>query len=417
MRIELRGLRQRAATSVLDAGISSIGNFALSLSGARLLGLEEFGVLALLLTVALLSVGLTKVGLVDAFTLGHSAAGDEERRQTAERLLGAVALVAMMLCPIAVTLGLLVQVQPLSSGLVTLGLVLPLLQMQDTARWVSYASGRANEALLSTSIWTAGTLLGIGALVAFDMFSVSSAIAVWGLSAGIAVVVVLQRARTVPRFKGAASWFSDARQVGIRSFFDYVLGQSVGLGAGLIFSGIAGAAAYGALRIAQLPLAPVQIAISGCVAFLQPTMVVQRAQHRDSAARRLAGLASAAIAALICLTAAGVLIAPTSVMAFVLGSGWDEARGFVLVVALGLVGSAVAATYGPYLRAGGLIGYELAIKVLVIPVALIAMAVLTWRYGILAGAIAQSVGVSAIALFAVWKAVQGSSVGKRKAIE
>jgi O-antigen/teichoic acid export membrane protein len=399
-------LRGRALASVADAGLSSFGNLWLSLAGAQFLGLEDFGVLATLLIVAILTTGVSKVALVDAFTLRWSAADPVQRRAKARLVLGASAAAATGFAAVCIGVaGFLDAAGVLPAApMVALGLVFPALIVQDALRWIGYAEDDLRSALINTSTWTAGVLVGACLLVAADAVTVSALIGVWGGSAGIAAVVTIARTALVPRLSGAAAWIRESRYIGMRTALDYALTQAMGSGGGLLIAAVAGTAAYGTLRVAQLPLAFVQVGIAGTIALLQPTMVVLVANGSPQRARRLSLVALLGMVAVLAVVTSVAWLAPHDLMAGVFGSAWGDARGLVPVVAVALIGAAASAAYGPFLRATGGLNYEVTVKTLAAPLVLLLIVVGSAALGGLGGALAQAAGAVVLAVFTVVKA-------------
>lgn len=397
--------------SVADAGLSSLGNLVISIAGARSLDLDDFGVLASLLVIAILAVGVSKVGLVDAFTLRYSAAEHATRRETGRRVLGSAVLVGSAAAVVVVGVGVVVGPQLLIGyPIAVLGLTFPLLIAQDSLRWIAYVENDLGSALLNTGTWTAGTVVGAGLLLVHDASSTTALLAVWGGSAGVAVLVTVVRTRLVPCFHGVTKWLREARYSGTRIALDYVLTQAIGAGGGLLIAMVAGAAAYGTLRVAQLPLAFVQVAITGTVALLQPTMVVEVACRRHKRARRLSALAASGMIGVLVVVTGVAYLAPADVMTTVFGFNWPAARELVPLVSLGLVGAALSASYGPFLRAVGGLNYEVLVKTLTAPGILVVIVLASAWSAAAGGAVAQAAGALILAAFTIARAFRSDSV-------
>ena len=177
------------------------------------------------------------------------------------------------------------------------------------------------------------------------------------------------------------------------------------MGSGLVIAAVAGPAALGLVRLAQLPLAPLQVITTGSLGFLQPTMVVRVRNRQSSSALRMGLTTLLILTALAVVIGFIVLVIPESFMTHLLGPAWSEARLIVVPATLTAVGSVVAASTGPYLRAEGLLGFEVRWKSVAGPVALIVVLSGTLAYGAIGGAFGQAVGTLLFAVAIAWKAI------------
>ena len=397
-------LVRTASAGLVDAGISSAGNFAVAWVAAQLLSLAAFGILASGLMVGVLLAGLSRVVFVETLVLRHSGNGRTRLDQEARPVLGMILTGSVVVGVLVVAVGLLPgTATPVRSVIVTLGCVLPLILLQDSLRWICYARGDVGNALLSTSIWTLGTLIGMAVLFGRGAVTAVSCLAVWGATAGLAAAVSVVRTHLTPVRPQSTAWMRGNVSLSFRTAADYVLTQAVGQGGGLLIAAVAGAAAYGVLRVAQLPLALIPIMITGSVAVLQPAMLVHVARGEHRAARKLAGVATTGMAIAVLGMYAVTLIAGTEFMSRVFGPGWTEAGSVVPVVVAGAIGSCATAAYGPYLRSVNEIDYQVRIKVVVAPLVLLAIAALSAVHSTVGGAVAQAAGALLLAGLAVWR--------------
>jgi O-antigen/teichoic acid export membrane protein len=322
----------------------------------------------------------------------------------ARRVFGAAALFGVAAAVILLSVGVALTGSSAGSPVVVLGAVIPLLVLQDSARAVSYARGDVGNALTSSSIWTFGTIVGVAALLLGGVFTIELILVVWGLTAGLAMIASAARIRLTPNVRGAVAWMRESRTIAGQSLTDFLLTQAVGHGGGLAIAAVAGSAAYGVLRVAQLPLALTQIVITGAIAFLTPTMVVRVARQNSTAARRLALVGAVAIGSVVTVNGLIVLLLPSEVMTWLLGDGWHASRSLVPIIAATLIASGIAASYGPYLRAVGALSAQVRLKVWTAPTALMLIALGSAVYGAIGGASAQFVSTAVVAGASVYLA-------------
>lgn len=399
--------RTRIALSLGDAAVSSLGNLGLTWAGARFLDLRDFGVLSSLMLASLIFAGIAKAFLVDPFTLSSATEERAEADGSIRRVFGGVVVAALLVSLAILVIGgaLVTAFGATYSWVVLLGAIgIPII-CQDGFRWLCYAMGAIPHALLSTVIWTLGTWAGIGVLVLTGSDSLGTFVLAWGGTAGLGAVVAVANTAAWPDLGAARTWWRTARSVGTKSSLDFVLTQSVSMGSGLVIAAAAGPSALGLIRLAQLPLAPLQVITTGSLGFLQPTMVVRVKNGRSWSALRL-GLATLLILAVLAVVVGlGVLVVPEFLMSALLGSSWPEARLVVLPVTLTAIGSAVAACTGPYLRAEGLLGFEVRWKSIAGPMALLVVLVAAVGAGALGGASGQALGTLLFAGPIAWKAI------------
>lgn len=385
---------RRAVFAVVDAGVSSLGNFAFSWIGALTLSLTDFGLLSLAMVVGLLSQALVKALIIDAYTLGY-AGGSSARQRTAGRAaLGAV-LVAAIAWSVCVACVWAVTGSAVWAALAVAGVPLAL---HDSARWIAFARGRVGLAAFGTGVWTLLSAVSVGVLVAADMFSPTSVVLCWGLTSSVSALLMIRMLGVAPQPSRTAEWFREHRGVGMRSSLDFGLTQSVAYGGGIILSAVAGPAAFGLLRLAQLPLAAVQVVIAGSVSAMQPALVRRiRSSQPEEAGRMAATVGIVLVVATLTCTATVVLL-PNALWAIILGESWPDAAGLVPILAAGLVGSALASSAGPLLRAQGMLHREVVIKSVVTPVTITGIALGAGLGGVVGGSLAMSSGALVVGI-------------------
>lgn len=174
-----------------------------------------------------------------------------------------------------------------------------------------------------------------------------------------------------------------------QTLLDYALTQALANGGALVIALCVGPASYALLRLAQIPMAAVQVVMTGVTAVVQPRLVGLVTRGRFYAARRLT--LGSAVVLVLCIAASGLLatILPSSLMVRVLGGEWPAARQLVWLVGLSLIGATVGATVGPLLRAVGAINAQIVARIYVTPVAMAAIFAAAEVGGVPGGIVAQ----------------------------
>jgi hypothetical protein len=225
---------------------------------------------------------------------------------------------------------------PIDLAFLALGVTMPGLLLQDSWRFAFLAAGRGRDAFVNDSLW-ALTLLVLLAIVAVCGWSNQfSFMLAWGSSATIAALVGAAQARVLPRVSAAGDWLRRHRDLSSR-----YLGENLSIVAAnqLRFYGlaaIAGLAAVGALRAAELLLGPVMVLILGLSMMAVPEAV--RALRRSVSRLWTFCLCIALVAAgsAVIWGAVVLLLLPDRLGRYLLGASWDPASSLVLPTTLGV---------------------------------------------------------------------------------
>ncbi|NMO90336.1 hypothetical protein [Actinomycetospora sp. TBRC 11914] len=185
---------------------------------------------------------------------------------------------------------------------------------------------------------------------------------------------------------------------------DFTLTQAIGPAGGLVIAAVCGAAAYGTLRVAQLPLAAVQIAIMGTISLIQPLMVVQVSQGDMAQAKKIALVAAGGMVGVTLFVVAASFTVPAQFMALIFSDDWITSRPLLPLAALSFVGGSLSAAYGPFLRAVGQLSFEVFTKAVIAPITIVLVLVGAWLFSIWGGAGAQAVGALGLGFVTVARA-------------
>jgi O-antigen/teichoic acid export membrane protein len=378
---------------LLDAGISSIGNLAISVFAARTMTVSNFGVFTTAMLALIVLTGLSKSTHGDVLVLTSASSSDERRVRRSQDSLDSTVAVAMLIAGIGLLVGLaweLMDDQSFGRASTTVlagAVVAPFLLVQDHYRWIDYTRGRVELALANNALWTSASF----ALVAIAYF-------LWDTDPSPALVLLLWGAGTIPaivfgrvatgvsvRFRGKAPWVRENRALVGTLIQDYGLLQASSQGALLLLAGLSTPADVGLLRKAQMFLAPVNVAMNGLNSALQPLLVARyaRSAHRGVVSLSMPIAAAATVAVLA--YGALVLSLPAQAAGLLVGEGWSEARAFLppllVHVSAGLVGGCA----GLSLRAVGQVTLQVRVRWIIAPLSVLALAVATMSGGAVAG--------------------------------
>jgi O-antigen/teichoic acid export membrane protein len=258
----VRHFAVRLGWGLIDQAISSLTNFAVGIYVARSLGAKGFGAFSLAFVTWQVAVSASRGLASDPLTVRYSGATPEIWRRVVARSTGTAIVVGLVAgaCCLVVS-GLLSG--STAMAFLALGLTLPGLLFQDSWRYAFFSAGKGRQAAVNDLVWGFALAVGLLAIGITESSNVFWFVSVWGGSATFAGFVGAFQARLLPRFFEVQNWLSEHRDIAPRYLGENLSIsctqqlQSYGLGA------IAGLAAVGSLRAAELLLGPFNVVIMG----------------------------------------------------------------------------------------------------------------------------------------------------------
>lgn len=346
----LRSALGRMSWGVADQAVSSVTNFAVGAVVARSLGLADFGIFALIWATYGMMLNISRGLATDPLMVRFNSVEPALWRQAVRHTAG-TSIVLGVLGGVPSVIGGAVVGGPVGGAFVALGVTLPALLLQDSWRYAFFAASQAQKAFANDLVWALAMVPAM--LFAAQFRSVSAFVLAWGMSAGVATVFGSRQTKLVPSLRGVTRWFRQHRDLGMRYLAQNVCLsgtghlQMYGLGA------IAGLAAVGGVRGAQLSLGPV-LAIFMGLSFMA---IPEAARSLHHSIRRLSHfcivLGGAQSIAALAWGFGLLFLVPDSAGAYVLGSVWPPASMLILPVTLAIVFGCVTAGAGAGLRALG----------------------------------------------------------------
>ena len=325
------GLVRRLGWGVADQGISSFGNLALGLIVARSLGPQGFGAFSLAYVTFGFLVSASRGPSTDPLLVrfsGTDRAGWRRATKAATATALCFGVVAGIGC-IAVGLAL---PRGAGAGLVALGFGLPGILLQDSYRFAWFAQGRGDKAFVNDALWA---VLQLGVVLALDVTgraSVVSCVLTLGATASVAALVGLLQSGVRPAPSRVPAWLVAHRDLGLR-----YLAENVSIGGArqvrfFAVGALAGLAAVGSIRAAEMLMGPFLVLLSGVsqVAVPEAKVVLDRSPGRLARFCLLLGAVPAVAAA-----AWGVAVAivfPLGPGRLLLGDLWGPASTLLVPV-------------------------------------------------------------------------------------
>jgi O-antigen/teichoic acid export membrane protein len=323
----------RLGWGIADQAVSSVENFLLGVFVAHKMGAESLGVLAIVLFVYGLGLNGARAVGTDPLMVRFSGSAGAPRNKAVASAVGSALVVGMfagLLCVLGgmVSLGPL-GMHPLGVALLTLGAGFPALMVQDSWRYVFFSAGQGIKAFTNDLVWTALLVASLILELALGVSSVGWAVAAFVLTAAVAAAFGGWQAKVQPRVRFVPAWLRNHRDLGVR-----FLGENLTRGLGgqmrsLIVAATVGLAAAGAIRGAEMLIAPAVTVLMGAAQVAVPE-AVSVLTRGVAALRRLCLLLSGALAVLALLWGLAVLVVfPFGPGHLVLGPVWSSARVLV----------------------------------------------------------------------------------------
>ncbi|WP_369054993.1 hypothetical protein [Kineococcus terrestris] len=333
----------RGVWNIADQMIASANNFLVQIIIARSVSEDDFGSFAIVFAIFSVLTGFFRAVATQPVAMRFAGAGDDEFRRasgaavglvfTGSLLLGAGLVVAGLLGPFPAVLG---------QSLVALGIVLPGLMMQDAWRQVLFARLRPAAACLLDATWGVLQLAAVAVLVLSDVGSVFAFTLAWGGAAVAASFVGLAQVRTRPKLTRALPWVREQSSLTRYLVPEFVLQQSGVQIAIVIVAAVAGLAAAGGLRGANMLTVPATIVSAGLLSFAVPELV-RRRERMTNRTWTLAALGVSGMVSLVSVVWGSLfLVLPDAVGEALLAETWSGTREVLVPIIVGQVGAALS---------------------------------------------------------------------------
>lgn len=402
-------LISRLSWGIGDQAISSLMSLAVGVVAARALSAHAFGGFALALAAYWICLGTSRALNSEPFVVRYSGSSPGDRTVSRDTA-GAAVVVGVALGLVLVGAGLAAP-GSLGEALVAMGIVLPILLLQDCFRFIAFATRRGKIAFLGETAWALGLLVALVLLSILGIHRVSAYALAWGGTAALGALVTGIGLGVLPRPRNAPAWWRSQRDLASRYLGEFTALNGASQFSVYLIGWIAGLVAAGSLRGAWVLMGPMTTLFLGISLFAMPEGVVL-AQRSDRSVVRFGRLLSATLS-LAALTWAGVLmLLPDSVGRVLLGSSWNGAREVLPGVGLAMVATGLST--GPFigLRAFVAARRSLRVRVMVAPLTLIGAGL----GAVVAGARGGALGMAAAGWIALvyWQIQFAAELRERK---
>lgn len=372
-------LIRRASWSVIDQGLSAASNLLLSVIVARQLDAGGFGAFAIAFLLFGLTLSIARATIGQPLQISYSGAPpDQWRAATRSALAAAVVL--------GVVVGAALSVTGLALGgagghaLLAVGICMPGLVVQDTARMAFFSSGRAKLAAINDALWTALEFGALATLVVRGVSDVGPYILAWGVSSAVAAVVACLMLRLAPRFRGWVVWFLAQRKLTGYLLAEHILGEGLAQVAILLVGVVGTAADVGSLRAGQVLLGPLNVLVTAISVFGIPE-IARRSTMAPRQRRKFCWALSGAVTVVCLGYATVVLLLPDSVGQRLFGDTWAGAQTVLVPMCALYLAVAIGVGPGVILYGMGRARSTFGLNLLKAPLLLVTLSYGIWHSG------------------------------------
>ena len=343
------GRGARGAWSMVDQGLSSLSNMAVSVAVARAVGVHELGGFSVAYVVYTMLLGLTRALTSEPLTVRHSATDPADLRPAIAEVTGtALAIGVVWAAPLLAIAAL--SPSAIGGPLVALAIFLPGLLVQDVWRFAFVTCGQPRSAAANDLVWLVVQGLVFAVVPRLADPSGGAYLAAWGAAATVAAVAGCVQSGVVPAPTRALAWLR-AHAAPARAFtFEFVARAGARQMTISVAGATAGLAALGALRGGQVVFGPLNVILLGASMAAIPE-AVRSLRSNDSALvpfcdRLVIGLV------LLCVGySAAATAVPAALGRSLLGATWPGAHTLFVSQGALLVGIAASSGYLVGLRA------------------------------------------------------------------
>jgi O-antigen/teichoic acid export membrane protein len=319
----------RLAVITVDQVISGASNVVIAILAARLLSAAQFGLFGIVFLVYVILVGVTRALVSDPLLVNPA----EARRRPGEAI-GTALLLSLLMAAVLAGAGVAIHTwnSTLGSALVALAGCLPLLVLQDVARYLAYAIQRPIRAVVLDGVWLVAMIPAIAALFVTGTHSLSWLIIAWG---GAGAAAGLLTFAWYAELQFGLEWLRKTWSIGWRFLVSYTSLQGATLGMSSEIGAVAGAKQLGGVQGTLLLVRPFTTFAVAAVA--ASTGEVAHFPDDQRRIRRHAFISSALSTTVAAANMVVMVVLPTSLGKLLLGDSWHFTQPLLVPAGLQIV--------------------------------------------------------------------------------
>jgi O-antigen/teichoic acid export membrane protein len=327
----VRSPGRRLTTIALDQIVSGASNLGVSVLAAHALGLHTFGLWEIAFLVFVLVQSVSRA-LVCEPVLVHP----QEAEERPGDVIGTAAALGVAQGALVASAGCLALVWDAGLGraLLLLALFMPLLVLQDLGRYLSFVRHEPVRALVLDLTWLGLVVVSMTAVLGSGRATLGWFALAWAGSGAAAGLITVWYHRSAS-WRLELGWLRETWHLTRRYLVSGVFGTGGALAVTLLVAGLAGAAALGAVRGAQLltrPFLTVYAAVSSAGVSELSRVAAMDPEHRQHVRRTTLVATGAAV-----LTLAALVAMPDALGRLAIGEVWAAAEPLLAPAALQVV--------------------------------------------------------------------------------
>jgi O-antigen/teichoic acid export membrane protein len=385
-----RGLKRVFAWGLLDQLLRSATNFGLSLFAGRLLGVSGLGVIAIGFSMYLIVLSFHRALVSEPLIIVSSVQEPDVRGGKTRSSITATVGLGLAAGSFVAVAGLWIG-GDIGRGLVIFAPWIAPALLQDLWRMLLFRDDRGRAAAANDGVWLATMSLCLAFSLGFRADWIVAAC--WGAGALASTIVGYVQLR--PRgshLRVSWEWLTqDAWPVGRWFVAENCVYTVASQAAVFLLAGLIGAAAVGGLRSAEVMFAPLSL-LGPAIALPGLPLIRKAVEESYAEARTLAFRLSVVLVALTSIYLLASSIGQGALFTFVFGDEFAAYRGLIWPVGVNQLMTAAAAGYILLLKAHRRGKPILLARTLTSVVALVLLAPLSLRFGIMGGAWAIALG-------------------------
>ncbi|MFC7360842.1 hypothetical protein [Nocardioides astragali] len=281
--MDLRSMHlfRRVSWGIADQGVSSMGNLLLGIMVIKALDVEGFGAFSLAFVTFSFVLSASRGSSTDPLLVRFSGLAGPAWSRAVAAASGTALLTGVVTGAVCVVIGVLLP-GSLGGGFIALGVGLPAILLQDSYRFAFFSQGQGAKAFVNDLLWAVLQVASVGLLLMTGTATVVTCLLAFGGSAAVAAAVGLRQSGVWPAPRAARGWLAEHGDLGGRYLVENVAVGGARQIRMFAVGAIAGLAAVGELRAAEIMLGPFFVLMSGIsqVAVPEAAAVLARAPDR-----------------------------------------------------------------------------------------------------------------------------------------
>jgi O-antigen/teichoic acid export membrane protein len=349
---QVRRVASRLSWGIADQGVSSLTNFLLNAFVARTLGAREFGAFALAYVTYGVALNISRALSIEPLLVRFSGMSMPVWRRATSGSTGTALLVGLATGICALTAGI-VAGGTTGQAFLGLGLVLPVLMLQDSWRYAFFAVRQGRHAFTNDMLWAVVEIPLLIGLKETGHATVFWLVIAWGAGAAAGAALGAFQARTLPSMNRALPWLVAHSDLGPRFLAENVGSNASSTLQSYAVSSLLGLQSVGYMQSANVLMGPFRILSYGVGMMTVPEASRLMRREPRKAVRYCVALSGGQSVLVVLWTTTLLIALPLGLGHLLIGNLWPRTYPLVLPTALGVLSGCVGTGAATGLHAMG----------------------------------------------------------------